>query len=239
MNELVHLENDEAVCSSLDVAEKFGKRHDLVLRDIDKLISDSSKWWSENKSDCPKLGSENKSDSSILRSEMFRETTYKNSRGKIYRCFEMNRDGFSLLCMGFTGKEALDWKLKYINAFNKMENIIREKQSQSWIETRTFGKLSRKAETDVLKQLVEYAKQQGSEHADMLYMTYSKLANKTVGVTNRDTATAKQLMNLSVTENIILKVVEDGINQQLHYKEIYKNCKERLAIVNQLAYLTA
>ena len=228
MNELVHLENDEAVCSSLDVAEKFGKRHDLVLRDIDKLISDSSKWWSENKSD-----------SSILRSEMFRETTYKNSRGKIYRCFEMNRDGFSLLCMGFTGKEALDWKLKYINAFNQMENIIREKQSQSWVETRTVGKLSRKVETDVLKQLVEYAKQQGSEHADMLYMTYSKLANKTVGVTNRDTATTKQLMNLSVTENIILKVVEEGINQQLHYKEIYKNCKERLAIVNQLAYLTA
>ena len=36
MNELVHLENNEAVCSSLEVAEKFGKRHDLVLRDIDK-----------------------------------------------------------------------------------------------------------------------------------------------------------------------------------------------------------
>ena len=100
MNELVHLEHDEAVCNSLEVAEKFGKRHDLVLRDIDKLISDSSKWWSENKTD-----------SSKLRSEMFKETTYKNSRGKIYRCFEMNRDGFSLLCMGFTGKEALDWKL--------------------------------------------------------------------------------------------------------------------------------
>lgn len=227
MNELVHLENDEAVCSSLEVAEKFGKRHDLVLRDIDKLISDSSKWWSENKTD-----------SSKLRSEMFKETTYKNSRGKIYRCFEMNRDGFSLLCMGFTGKEALDWKLKYINAFNQMENYIREKQSQSWIETRAVGKLSRKAEADVLKQLVEYAKQQGSEHADMLYMTYSKLANKTVGVADRDTATAKQLMNLSVTENIILKVVEEGISQQLHYKEIYKNCKDRLVIVNQLAYLT-
>ena len=150
----------------------------------------------------------------------------------------MNRDGFSLLVMGFTGKKALDWKLKYINAFNQMENYIREKQSQSWIETRTVGKLSRKAETDVLKQLVEYAKQQGSEHADMLYMTYSKLANKTVGVADRDTATAKQLTNLSVTENIILKVVEEGISQQLHYKEIYKNCKDRLVIVNQLAYLT-
>lgn len=222
MNELVHLENDEAVCSSLEIAEKFGKRHDKLISEIRRMYSDLIGKGS------PQNGG----------AKFFFEATYEN-RGKQYPMYLMNRDGFSLLVMGFTGKKALDWKLKYINAFNQMENIIREKQSQSWIETRTFGKLSRKAETDVLKQLVEYAKQQGSEHADMLYMTYSKLANKTVGVTNRDTATAKQLMNLSVTENIILKVVEDGINQQLHYKEIYKNCKERLAIVNQLAYLTA
>lgn len=222
MNELVHLENDEAVCSSLEVAEKFGKRHDKLIAEIRRMYSDLIGKGS------PQNGG----------AKFFFEATYEN-RGKQYPMYLMNRDGFSLLVMGFTGKKALDWKLKYINAFNQMENIIREKQSQSWIETRTFGKLSRKAETDVLKQLVEYAKQQGSEHADMLYMTYSKLANKTVGATNRDTATAKQLMNLSVTENIILKVVEDGINQQLHYKEIYRNCKERLAIVNQLAYLTA
>ena len=221
MNELVHLENDEAVCSSLEVAEKFGKRHDKLIAEIRRMYSDLIGKGS------PQNGG----------AKFFFEATYEN-RGKQYPMYLMNRDGFSLLVMGFTGKKALDWKLKYINAFNQMENIIREKQSQSWIETRTFGRLSRKAETDVLKQLVEYAKQQGSEHADMLYMTYSKLANKTVGVTNRDTATAKQLMNLSVTENIILKVVEDGINQQLHYKEIYRNCKERLAIVNQLAYLT-
>lgn len=221
MNELVHLENNEAVCSSLEVAEKFGKRHDKLIAEIRRMYSDLIGKGS------PQNGG----------AKFFFEATYEN-RGKQYPMYLMNRDGFSLLVMGFTGKKALDWKLKYINAFNQMENIIREKQSQSWIETRTVGKLSRKAETDVIKQLVEYAKQQGSEHADMLYMTYSKLANKTVGVTNRDTATAKQLMNLSVTENIILKVVEDGINQQLHYKEIYRNCKERLAIVNQLAYLT-
>lgn len=215
MNELVHLENDEAVCSSLEVAEKFGKRHDNVLRSIVGLLKNE-----ETK-------------------KMFKKSVYiDNQNNQEYPMYLMNRDGFSLLVMGFTGKKALDWKLKYINAFNQMENYIREKQSQSWIETRAVGKLSRKAETDVLKQLVEYAKQQGSEHADMLYMTYSKLANKTVGVADRDTATAKQLMNLSVTENIILKVVEEGISQQLHYKEIYKNCKDRLAIVNQLAYLT-
>lgn len=97
-------ENGQVLASSREVAEKFGKRHDSVLRDIDNLI---------------------KSDSTILWSEMFRETTYTNSRGKDYRCFDMNRDGFSLLCMGFTGKEALEWKLKYINAFNQMEEKLK------------------------------------------------------------------------------------------------------------------
>ena len=56
---------------------------------------------------------------------MFIETTYENTRGKSCRCYDMNRDGFSLLCMGFTGKDALEWKVKYINAFNKMEEKLK------------------------------------------------------------------------------------------------------------------
>lgn len=216
MDELVYLEKEEAVCSSLDVSRSFGKRHDNVLRAIGGLLENEET------------------------QKMFKKLNYVDSQNKQkYPMYLMNRDGFSLLVMGFTGKKALDWKLKYINAFNKMEKIIRERQSQSWIESRSVGKLSRKAETDVLKQLVEYAKQQGSEHADMLYMTYSKLANKTAGVTDRETATTQQLMNLSFVENIILNMVQDGIQQELPYKEIYMDVKERLAVVGRLAYLTA
>lgn len=216
MDELVYLEKEEAVCSSLDVSRSFGKRHDNVLRAIGGLLENEET------------------------QKMFKKLNYVDSQNKQqYPMYLMNRDGFSLLVMGFTGKKALDWKLKYINAFNQMEKIIRERQSQSWIESRSVGKLSRKAETDVLKQLVEYAKQQGSEHADMLYMTYSKLANKTAGVTDRETATTQQLMNLSFVENIILNMVQDGIQQELPYKEIYRNVKERLTVVGRLAYLTA
>lgn len=216
MDELVYLERDEAVCSSLDVSRSFGKRHDNVLRTIVGLLENEET------------------------QKMFKKINYVDSQNKQqYPMYLMNRDGFSLLVMGFTGKKALDWKLKYINAFNQMEKIIRDRQSQSWIESRSVGKLSRKAETDVLKQLVEYAKQQGSEHADMLYMTYSKLANKTAGVKDRETATTQQLMNLSFVENIILNMVQDGIQQELPYKEIYRNVKDRLAVVGRLAYMTA
>ena len=214
MEELVYLKNDEAVCSSLQVAEKFGKRHDNVMQSIRGLLKNEETH------------------------EMFKKSSYiEEQNNQRYPMYLMNRDGFSLLVMGFTGKKALDWKLQYIKAFNQMESFIREKSTQAWVETRKYGKLTRKAETDTIQKLVEYAKEQGSGHAEMLYMTYSKLANKMAGVKNRDEATVKQLNDLSLMENIILHEIDLGIMKGKHYKEIYKDCKNRLETVKDLAYL--
>ena len=216
MNELVYLKNDEPVCSSLQVAEKFGKRHTHVIERIEKIIENDS---TENSAQC------------------FKASIYKDSTGKSNKMYVMNRDGFTFLVMGFTGKKANEWKWQYIKAFNQMEKFIREKQTKIWIETRKAGKLTRKAETDTIKNLVEYAKAQGSQHADKLYMTYSKLANKMAGVSKRDEATVMQLNNLSLMEHIILCVIDSGIVAGKHYKEIYQDCKKRLETVKDLAYL--
>lgn len=210
MNELVYLKNEQALTDSLTVAEMFGKRHDRVLRAIDSLIET-----------LPKNGERN----------LFIQSRRKADDGQFHRMYLMNRDGFSLLVMGFTGKKALEWKLKYISAFNQMEKILTEKQTSVWIETRQQGKLIRKGETDVLQKLVEYAREQGSGHADMLYMTYTKLANKMAGITTRDSATNAQLNELSTMERIIAKVVLDEMAEGIHYKQIYKDCKERLETV--------
>ena len=106
MNELVYLKNDEAVCDSLQVAEKFGKRHDKLIAEIRRMYGEL----------IGKRGVQNGG------AKFFFESTYEN-RGKRYPMFLMTRDGFSLLVMGFTGKEALEWKLQYIRAFNQMENL--------------------------------------------------------------------------------------------------------------------
>ena len=218
MEELVYLsKKDEAVCSSLQVAEKFGKRHDRVLRAIDNLLMT-----------LPKNGET---------SRMFILSKRKADDGQFHRMFLMNRDGFSLLVMGFTGKKSLEWKLQYIKAFNKMEEFIKEKKSQKWIDERKAGKLTRKSETDTIKRLVEYAKEQGSTHSEMLYKVYSKLANSMAGVKSRDKATRRELNNLSLMEHIILCEIDKGIVANKPYKEIYKDCKERLETVKELAYL--
>lgn len=218
MEELVYLsKKDEAVCSSLQVAEKFGKRHDRVLRAIDNLLMT-----------LPKNGET---------SRMFILSKRKADDGQFHRMFLMNRDWFSLLVMGFTGKKSLEWKLQYIKAFNKMEEFIKEKKSQKWIDERKAGKLTRKSETDTIKRLVEYAKEQGSTHSEMLYTVYSKLANSMAGVKSRDEATRRELNNLSLMEHIILCEIDKGIVANKPYKEIYKDCKERLETVKELAYL--
>lgn len=105
MNELVTVENNEVVVSSRQVAEHFGKQHKDVLESIRNILA------AENSA-----------------TRFFTESSYLN-RGKQYVCYLMNRDGFSILVMGFTGKEALEWKIKYINAFNEMEKQLANKNT--------------------------------------------------------------------------------------------------------------
>jgi Rha family phage regulatory protein len=104
MREIVlSMQSGEPVASSRQVAENFGKEHKDTLESIRQI-----------------LAAENSATKS-----MFYETTFEN-RGKQYPMYLMNRDGFTLLAMGFTGKAALEWKLKYIAAFNEMEKKLAE-----------------------------------------------------------------------------------------------------------------
>lgn len=215
MNELVYLKDNEAMTDSLKVAEAFGKRHDRVLRAIDSIKNDSPQKWGQ----------------------CFKESEYKDASGKENRMFYMNEKAFSVLVMGFTGKKALEWKWKYADAFEKMRNYISEQHTIEWKQMRETGKLTRKAETDVIKELVELAREQGSTHSDMLYMTYSKLANKMAGVNKRDEATFTQLNDLNIFEQIILNIIRQGIIADRNYKQIYQDCKERCEAAKQIAFI--
>lgn len=103
MTNLVIMKDQQAVATSLQVAESFGKRHDHILRDLDGI-----------EKDVPNFG------------EMFVVGNEPDSYGRSRRVIYMNRDGFTLLAMGFTGKAALQFKLKYIEAFNQMEDHIKQ-----------------------------------------------------------------------------------------------------------------
>lgn len=128
MKELVKFEEskNQIVVSSLDIAENFGKDHKHVLRDIKNLIGGVQNW-----------------------ADLFYETTYVHPQNKQqYPMFLMNRDGFSLLVMGFTGKDALDWKVKYIGAFNEMENKL---NSPEFIVQRAMAIMKQKCDALLLE----------------------------------------------------------------------------------------
>ena len=101
---LVSINNNQVVVSSRQVADDFGKQHKDVLESIRGILA------AENSA-----------------TKFFYESTFTN-RGKQYPEYLLNRDGFSLLVMGFTGEKALEWKVKYINAFNAMEQKLRNKE---------------------------------------------------------------------------------------------------------------
>lgn len=94
--------HDTARVNSLMVAEMFGKRHDKVLRDIREL-------------DC----------SEEFRLSNFGESSYLNEQNKKQPCYDMTRDGFVFLVMGYRGKKAAQFKELYIKRFNEMEKFIK------------------------------------------------------------------------------------------------------------------
>lgn len=102
MENLVQVTDGQVVVSSRQVAEHFEKRHTHVLTVIKEILNSA-----ENSA------------------QWFFKAEYKDASGKSNPEYLMNRDGFSLLVMGFTGKKALEWKIKYIQAFNAMEEKLR------------------------------------------------------------------------------------------------------------------
>ncbi|MBT2600917.1 MULTISPECIES: phage regulatory protein/antirepressor Ant [unclassified Oceanobacillus] len=110
MNQLVFQNKDQIVTSSRNIARDFGKEHKNVIRDIRGLLKNEPA------------------------KDMFYETTYiheKNNQEFVQ--YLMNRDGFTLLVMGFTGKKAMEFKMDYMKAFNQMEQQIKELNKPSYM----------------------------------------------------------------------------------------------------------
>lgn len=105
---VVSIHDGKPVTTSLIVAEHFGKRHDNVLRDIDALLA-------QVPDSFDKLNFEEKARAVRTGLGFTRKERY----------FELTRDGFTLLAMGFTGAEALRWKVTFLDAFNRLEATLR------------------------------------------------------------------------------------------------------------------
>ena len=157
MNNLVIMKDRQAVTDSLKVAEVFEKQHRHVLEKARNLTAENS-----------------------AVKNMFVETTYINKRGQKQPIIYMNRDGFTLIAMGFTGKKALDFKLKYIQAFNEMEQQIRNQSERPKLMQKERIEISRQnAETRKASLLYRVAKSMKDTRKQQELLT--QIANDLIG----------------------------------------------------------
>ena len=116
ISDFVQIKDEQVYTTSRIVAEKFGKRHDHIIRDIEATISTINEAQVIENKDFPKIGE--------IKNDYFTESSYVDSFGRTYKEYLITEDGLALLVMGFTGVDAMRIKLKFVAEFNRMKNII-------------------------------------------------------------------------------------------------------------------
>lgn len=199
----------QVVTDSRDVAQMIGKRHTEVLRTIKTM--------------CRHFNERN-----FASVDFFIPATYIDPKGESRPCYYLTQMGCEMVANKQTGAGGTLFTAQYVKAFHAMKEFIMERNSPIWQDTRTLTKEVRRQETDVIRELVDYASTQGSQNAVKYYTSISKLANKAAGIADRDLAHVGQLTALMLIEQVIADEIRASIAAQKPYKEIYTSVQQRL-----------
>ena len=132
-NNLIKIKNNQALTTSLKVAEKFEKEHKDVIKKINILIDTLTS--AQNFAN-------------LKNTFYINKNVYKDNYDREQPLYEFNKDFFTLLVMGFTGEKALKFKIDYINAFNQMEQKLKSQQPILTFQQKTLNQLK-----DMLKDI--------------------------------------------------------------------------------------
>lgn len=220
MYDLVEVRQDEIFTNSKVIAEGTGNQHHAVQQIISKYENDIKEFGALS-----------------FEMQVLKHENYKGStREKVY--FLNEEQATFVITLLRNSKVVVKFKKELVRQFYAMRRFLIEKQSKLWNDTRIANKENRLKETDVIKLLENYAKEQGSKHSDKLYMVYTKLAKRVVKG-DRDNIGVSELNNLTLVESIILQTIQIDMSMGMHYKDIFKDCKDRIERFADIAYLTA
>jgi len=218
---LVEVKKNEVYCDSSIVARKLGQTHKFVVKKIIKLKDDLEKQNLGGLINPPKLVQED-----------------RIYRGQGYTAYLMNREFFSLLVPKIRTKKALEWHLRFNEQFFEMEKRLLQVENNAsdkyWIGTRNQGKLVRKGETDIIKDFVEYATEQGSKHSKYYYKHITNATYKALGLMSQKKPKLRDAMNIFEISQLILAErhaqlsIKKYMDLGRNYKDIYQSAKEDL-----------
>lgn len=135
---------------------------------------------------------------------------------------------YLLLTYSKNTEEARKRKVKLVKAFRDARTQLAKRDI-----ARIEGKQVRYLETDAIRDLVDYARNNGSQNAEMYYMTITKMTNSALGIDagQRDDLDVRKLDEIKIAETMVKIAISDGLNAGLDYKDIYKLCKDRVSAI--------
>jgi len=219
MNDLVVIKNDMPVISTFDLYEKMGYKEHRMLK---RVIADNISAFSEY---------------GLLQLE--RQKLDGENGGRPTESYLLNEDQFILLVLlAKNTKESVDLKIRVSREFKRMKqtisNLVSQRQDPNWQNVRADGKAVYLQKTDIIKQFVEYAESQGSKSARMYYVKLAQMENQALFFIEakyknlREIMTIKQLMQVATADDVIEKAIKEGMDNKLHYKDIFQLAKERV-----------
>jgi len=216
----IQLENNEPVISTLDIAEGLKQDHRSVFR----LVAKYKKELEEIRF------------FAILNRKI---KSKKEARGrKTSYCFLNEEQSIFLVTLMRNSPKVVIFKKRLSQDFIKMRRkllVINAMQTDpERLVRREAGKVTRRVETDAIKEFVEYCYSQGSTNAKWYYKGLTEMANDQLFLTEykfknlRDILNTNQLSTIETADEVITRAIKEGMGQGLHYKEIYKLAKKRV-----------
>ena len=159
-----------------------------------------------------------------------------NGLGKDKKAFMYVEQGIYAIC-GYSNKEIAerfnDWVYETIISIRKHGYYIASEKDDKWLGIRKETKQVRRMETDAIKRFVEYAKNQGSTHADTYYAHFTKIANKRAGIEpgRRDSADQKTLLRLKSLETLIEMRLETLMHNKVAYKQAFFDIRDMISMI--------
>lgn len=210
---------ERLVVSSRQVAKDFNKRHSELCSEIEKTYSSLL----------------------AVKSPFFvkREYVYSNSK-QVHSEYLMNRDGFSLLVMGFTGENTLDLKLKYIAAFNEMEAVLNRiyEERKQWEIEKAKGILVRHILSDTIKSTSTVSSCEKFDYPLYTNLIYKILFDKDIeelkaefkiqkSESVRDYLTKDELAKVENLEKLTAGLINIGWGYDLIKQFLYENVSDK------------
>lgn len=220
MTSLVEIKRNDPVTTSLIVADGLGKTHKSVMQLLRQYETDFKEF-------------------GTLAFEM------RKSKGRPTEFAYLNEaQVYFLLTLMRNNDQVVLFKKNLVKEFTRMKKALNylqiQKNSEEWKQSRQIGKEIRSETTEMIQEFVRYATEQGSKNAIRYYSNITSMENKALFILEqkfpnvREMLTNHQLSTLKTADRVVYEALEDGVKDEMHYKDIYKLAKQRVEALAKL-----